>query len=392
MSLQSLETNYAGTNKRLFWLALKTSVLTVLTLGFYRFWMKTRLRRFYWSSIRPGGVPLEYTGTGVEKLMGFLIAVVFLAFYIGLFNLLLMFFSFALLNDSFAAYFMSFIGVIPIYFYAQYRARRNILARTRWRGVRFGIDPAAWGYAWRAMLHWLLTIVTLGFMLPRQIFWLEKFRIDRTWFGRARFVQEGRWQDLVRPARHYYIGLVITIVSGFAGYFEELMLLGLIPGVIWLGVGYLHLSIKSYRVLASGKRLGEGITFDASPRTGRVLGIYVGGGLLAQLCVGLLALGAFILFAAIAGILSPDFFDGLENGNVMQEIPLLMIFAVAYFSIFIFWGAFMQIFVTMPLMRHYAQTIRIHNFHRLSEVRQRARDEMAEAEGFADALDIGAAI
>ena len=61
-------------------LAIKTGIFTVLTLGLYRFWMKTRLRRWYWSSVRPGGQPLEYVGEPMEKLLGFLIAVVIMAF------------------------------------------------------------------------------------------------------------------------------------------------------------------------------------------------------------------------------------------------------------------------------------------------------------------------
>ncbi|MFV2003147.1 MAG: DUF898 family protein, partial [Paracoccaceae bacterium] len=139
MVMRDLETEYVGTRARLFRLALWTSVLTVLTLGIYRFWMKTRLRRYYWSAIRPGGHPLEYVGLPMEKLLGFLIAVVFLAFYLGIVNLVLIFVSFSLLNTSFWAYGVSFVGVIPILFYARFRARRYILARTRWRGVRFGM-------------------------------------------------------------------------------------------------------------------------------------------------------------------------------------------------------------------------------------------------------------
>lgn len=392
MSLQPLETNYAGTRRNLFWLALKTSGLTVLTLGFYRFWMKTRLRRYYWSAIRPGGVPLEYTGTGVEKLMGFLIAVVILAFYIGLFNLLLIFLSFAVLQDSFAAYLASFIGIIPIYFYAQYRARRYILARTRWRGLRFGIDPAAWSYAWRAMGHWLLTIISLGYLLPRQVFWLEKFRIDRTWFGRQRFAQEGRWQMLQPAARQWYIGVVITLTSGVSGLFEEILLLGLIPGLIWLGFGYLHFNIASYRILAAHKRLGESITFRANPRTRKVIGIYLLGGFLAQLCIAALAFVFFIVFGFFISLVDPQFLEGLSTSNFIQNVPLLLVIAVGYFSIFIFWGALTQIFITMPLMRHYAESIEINNYHHLSDIEQRSRDEMSEAEGFAEALDIGGAI
>lgn len=91
---KGLDVWFVGSRSALFWLALKSGFWTVLTLGFYRFWMKTRLRRWYWSSIRPGGHPLEYVGDPWEKLLGFFIAVVILTFYIGIVNLLLMFVSF----------------------------------------------------------------------------------------------------------------------------------------------------------------------------------------------------------------------------------------------------------------------------------------------------------
>ncbi|NNK16988.1 MAG: DUF898 family protein, partial [Sulfitobacter sp.] len=89
---------FTGKRAALFWLALKTGFFTILTLGFYRFWMKTRLRRWYWSAMRPGGHPLEYVGDPIEKLLGFFIAVVILTFYIGIVNLLLMFVSFSVFN------------------------------------------------------------------------------------------------------------------------------------------------------------------------------------------------------------------------------------------------------------------------------------------------------
>ena len=166
----TLGTEFVGRRGALFWLALKTGALTILTLGMYRFWMKTRLRRWYWSSIRPGGHPLEYVGDPIEKLLGFFIAVVILAFYIGIVNLLLIFVSFSLFQGNGIAYLISFVGVIPIWFYATYRARRYVLGRTRWCGVRFGLEPGAWGYAWRALLHWAITIVSFGLLWPRMTF------------------------------------------------------------------------------------------------------------------------------------------------------------------------------------------------------------------------------
>ncbi|MEJ6712550.1 MAG: DUF898 family protein [Rhodobacterales bacterium] len=394
MTIQILETDYAGTRRSLFWLALKTSVLTVLTVGFYRFWAKTRVRRFYWSAIRPGGFPLEYTGTGVEKLMGFLVAVVFLAFYIGVLNLILMFISFSLLNDNFAAYFTSFIGIIPIYFYAQYRARRYVLARTRWRGLRFGIDAGAWGYSWRAMLHWLATILTLGFLLPRQMFCLEKFRIDRTWYGRERFTQEGNWRMLLKPATHYYVGLVLTLLAGIGGYFNELMFTLFIVSIPWLLIGWVHLQINGFKVMAQHKRLGEFVTFRANPSTWRMIQIYLVGSLLIYLLlIAVASVAIVVLIMLDQNIFSDGNFEATFGvGNDGNQPLMFAGIAFLYFTMFIFIGVLGQLFITLPSMRHYAETLFIRDSHHLGQIRQRPRDEFAEAEGFADALDIGAAI
>ncbi|MFT4716699.1 MAG: hypothetical protein ACI8YI_002065 [Paracoccaceae bacterium] len=398
MEIQTLSTSYAGRRWQLFWLAMRSSALTVLTLGIYRFWMKTRLRRFYWSAIRPGGVPLEYTGTGVEKLMGFLIAVVILAFYIGVFNLILMFLSFSLLSNNFAAYALSFAGLIPIYFYAQYRARRYILARTRWRGLRFGIDAAAWSYSWRAMLHWLATILTLGILYPRQVFWLEKFRIDRTWYGRERFSQSGSWKILRPAARHLYIGIGLCVLAGIIGWFNVFGfgLFGL--AAPWLLIGFVHFRVQSFRILAANKNLGEGIRFHATPSTWRVIQIYLVGNLIAGAI--LWALLMVVIFGGVFSLIaiSPQIFD---NGNfdfsggttdALFRYGVLVGTGLVYFSVFVLWGVLSQVFVTLPLMQHYAQTISISNSHQLALIRQRPRDEFSEAEGFAEALDIGAAI
>jgi len=400
MQRQTLETDYAGKRRWLFWLALKSSALTVLTVGVYRFWMKTRLRRFYWSAIRPGGLPLEYTGTGVEKLMGFLVAVVVMAFYIGIVNLILVFLSFSLLNGNFAAYVASFVGVIPIYFFATYRARHYVLARTRWRGVRFGIERGAWPYAWRAMLHWLATILTLGVLLPRQVFWLEKYRIDRTWFGRARFHQGGRWTMLVPAARQMYIGLAISAIAGVAAIFDTAALGMLAAGVIWAALGLVHFRVQSFRLLAAHKRLGDGIRFSANPRSARIIGIYIFGFLLVGLTLFLVLVGLVAAVVTVVYLVG----DPLGLGNVdfarilsgqsqgLAGYIVIALGAGVYFSVFILWGVLRQVFVTLPVLRHYSRTVRIIGSHHLPMIGQRPRDAFTEAEGFAEALDIGAAI
>ena len=165
--LDSERASYASGGPSLFWLAFRKVFLTVITLGIYRFWLTTHLRRHYWSAIRVQGDPFEYTGRGLEKLLGFLIALIILAVYLGIINMALAFAGLVSADDVTELQIMlqlSLIAALPLIYFATYRARRYILARTRWRGIRFGMDLAAWGYTWRACLLVLLSIVTLGWL------------------------------------------------------------------------------------------------------------------------------------------------------------------------------------------------------------------------------------
>src|SRR5258707_4516823 len=48
--------------------------LELITVGFYRFWLATDMRRHLWSHTSVDGDSAEYTGTGKELLIGFLFA------------------------------------------------------------------------------------------------------------------------------------------------------------------------------------------------------------------------------------------------------------------------------------------------------------------------------
>lgn len=396
-------TLFAGRATGIFALAFWTGLLTVLTLGFYRFWAKTRLRRFYWSSIRPAGLPLEYTGQPLEKLLGFLIAVTILAFYIGIVNLALMFISYSVLASNWLAYLLSFVGVIPIWFYARYRARRYLLARTRYRGLRLGLEPGAWGYAGRALWHWALTILTLGLLWPRMTFWLEKYKSDRTFLGSQRMHQGGRWTMLYPAMVHLIFPLasIAALVAAFAmntdpdALFDPFEFGNQIEAAtdplfwalaaampLWFLFGLANYRAFAFARLTNHKTLG-GVTFRAQPRRWRVFKIYLLGNALtyAGLLIPLAALGVIIAELEFIS------FEASPSG------PFLVAAGVAiYFLIFVLWGALAHALVTLPLMRHFAQTTDIHGLPTLAGIHQRARDEAEQAEGFAEALDVGASL
>ncbi len=56
-------------------LRIKGAALLMVTLGLYRFWFATDVRRFLWSNTEIGGETLEYTGLATELLGGFLLAI-----------------------------------------------------------------------------------------------------------------------------------------------------------------------------------------------------------------------------------------------------------------------------------------------------------------------------
>lgn len=386
-----MQGGFIGRRGRVFWLSVRTSILTILTLGIYRFWMKTRLRRWYWSSVRVDGTPGEYVGDPLEKLLGFLIAVVFLAFYIGVVNLLLMFASFSLFQGNFAAYLLSFVGVVPLWFYASYRARRYVLARTRWRGIRFGLEPGAWGYAWRALVHWGLSILSLGILWPRMVFWLEKYRTDRTWFGDQKFEQSGKWTTLYHPLRHLFLlALAGSVLAGLVALGYEAAGLAILAFPLWLVYALAFYRARTWQRLTSLKQAGS-IRFQAAPRVWRVFWIYTLG-------YGLTSLASSILLVPI-GLVFARFFSVFPeisvNAVTLDDIPrgaLIVLGVVSYFSMFLIWSSMRHAFVTMPLWRHFAETLTVLDPDAIDGISQRPRDDSSQAEGFAEALDVGAAI
>ena len=136
---------FLSEKSKLFWLALWTGALTIVTFGLYRFWARTRLRRYIWSSIKPGGDSFEYTGTGLEKFLGFLIALVVIMVYSGILQVVLDFIGYSLwgevisgpndsMDDALIQIGLTYgagLAILPLIFFAQYRARRYIMSRTR---------------------------------------------------------------------------------------------------------------------------------------------------------------------------------------------------------------------------------------------------------------------
>jgi len=392
---ETIDGEYAGEKGPLFRLALMTSFLTVITLGIYRFWGKTRIRKYIWSSVSGNGSAFEYTGTGLEKFLGFLVAIVVLAIYLGIAQMILMYFGFNLfiaepqtqaeMISQLAALYITFFATLPLIFFAQYRARRYKLARTRWRGIRFGAEKGAWGYVGRSLLYWFLTIISLGLLMPMATFKLEKYVTDRSWYGNTPFQQDGKWTMLYAAMKHLVIGVIILIVAGVAAAVLDAPGVGIglgILGYIWFIFGMAFYRIRSFAIMTRYKVLGEGIRFDAQPSTGHIVATVLLGSLLVGIVTGL-------IFALAAGVLAVTMGFAAGVGSGLGPI----VFAgFLYVLGLLIAGALSLVWITQPIIDHIVTSMQVFDNGELAGIRQRATDTGADAEGFADALDIGGAI
>ena len=66
--------SFSGDRGEFFGLVTRGAALELITVGFYRFWLATDIRRHLWSNTHIDGDAAEYTGRGKELLIGFLIA------------------------------------------------------------------------------------------------------------------------------------------------------------------------------------------------------------------------------------------------------------------------------------------------------------------------------
>jgi uncharacterized membrane protein YjgN (DUF898 family) len=131
---------FSGDRSEFFHLVKRGAGLELITLGFYRFWLATDMRRHLWSNTHVDGDAAEYTGRARELLIGFLVALailvpVYLAYFL------------VGLEAERAQAFASFPLFAFFYLFGQFaifRARRYRLTRTVWRGVRFWMSGSGW--------------------------------------------------------------------------------------------------------------------------------------------------------------------------------------------------------------------------------------------------------
>jgi len=251
---------FTGSWREFLPIAVTNLLLTIVTLGIYRFWAKARVRRYLWSRTKLIGNELEWTGTGGEMFIGFLVA---MGVLIG--SMAVVFGGGALIGGWFTV-----VGMIAFYVFvlwaigfAQFRALRYRLSRSWWRGIRGGSDSNGVGYGWTALGNNFVAGLTLGILMPRAIVenWNDRTRAMS--FGPHMFDSnvdtvglQRRWMMLYAV----YIGFFVMLaLAGTDPEAEPGAVAIIAPLVLVAGLALVMLSFWAlfYRKAASAFAIGD---------------------------------------------------------------------------------------------------------------------------------------
>lgn len=218
-------------------IAFTNLLLSIVTLGIYRFWATTRERQYFWSRTRFVDERLEWAGTGMELFIGFLLVLVLF----GIPYVMLSFVVQALvlrgeLPAAMALAAISFAAIFYLYGLARYRALRYRLSRTRWRGIRGGSnDPGfAYGltYMWKSIVGWL----PLGLMVPWSMTQLWNDRWNRLSFGPFPFEAKAESTGLIARFLLFYLAPIVLFLGiGMVAFFGAALGIGGAPDTVEVG-------------------------------------------------------------------------------------------------------------------------------------------------------------
>lgn len=354
---------YDGAFGRVLGIALTNSLLGILTLGFYRFWGKTRLRRYLWSRVAFDGDRLEYTGRGMELFVGFLVAILILIplfLALGLMDLLLAGTPF---GEAISAL-VYLVVLVTLIHAAIYRARRYRLTRTLWRGIRGGQTGSALAYGLQAFGWAIVTGLTFGLALPVMRTRLQAFRMENTWFGDLSFTFGARAGALFKRWLAAWILMIPT-----------------------LGLSYIWYRVVEFRYFASCTNFG-GLMFESDLRTGRVMWIGLRYFLALFLVLGLFGLLLVPLAPELAGMLEAaqqgeEAAAGALSGRIVVVLIALLVGAGMVV------GALQAALVLHPLLGAVCASLTIVGDEDFAAIRQSRRAVPGRGEGLADALDVG---
>lgn len=399
--LSGQKVQFSGTRGELFGRLLRGYLLMVPTLGLYRFWLTTTKRRFYWQNTEIAGDRLEYTGSALQLLLGFMFALgVFLPIYIAFFYLSFQSSTIAAIGYVAAALLLWFLSG-----YAIYRGRDFRLSRTLWRGIRFDQKGSALGYATRRFFWSLLVLVTAGLAFPFMAANLWRYRYKHTWFGDRQFTFTGSWKTIAGPYYAAWTAVALTVGAAVWGFIanartfvtagtsrDTLMtagLLGSLGPLLILVVGifcFIYYRSRETTRMFSEVKLGEA-SLAVRVKASSLFGQY----LLYALCLaGTLIIMALVGYVIAQAVMPNPTTDGFSAATIARAgWSGVVLGAGGYLATVSAFTLLGEVFIDCGFWMLVSRGASIANIESLDNVRAGAEDASLVGEGLADALNVG---
>ncbi len=210
--LQDHRARYHGQGGELFPLYLKNILLTLFTLGIYRFWAEVEVRKYHYRHTEFLGGRFDYHATGKERLLGFCKGLLVILPLAGLAYLL---FRWAV-GSGFgeAAFSVTFLGV-----YAVMALLRPLiivgtmafrLSRTSWNNMRFHFTGRVGELYGIFLRDFFLMIITLGLYN----FWHQanvmRYQRENSQIGGVPFRYGGSGGDLLGIS---FVGIFLSYIT-----------------------------------------------------------------------------------------------------------------------------------------------------------------------------------
>lgn len=278
---QDRAVRFTGTWREYLPIAATNALLIVCTLGVYRFWAAARQRRYLWSRTHLIDDTLEWTGTGKEMFIGFVIVMLVVAPFFLFFQFL--FPALAARGKAGAAggiLMLFYIALIYLGGFARFRALRYRLSRSYWHGIRGGSDNPGWNYGGEYLGRMALSAMTMFIAFPWAATRLWNSRWNAMSFGPLEFRANLTAQGLKRywallyalPFALLLIATVggITLLGGAAGQPQGWRLISfavIVVGLFYIAIPILTLNFyaRYFRKAAAATSLGDlEFGFDAT--------------------------------------------------------------------------------------------------------------------------------
>ena len=186
---RSYSLGFYGSGGDYFKILIVNTILSILTLGLYYPWAKEKKLKYLYSKNTFDETPFVFSGTGKEMFKGFIKAV---GIFILIYGIFLSLFFTGHTAIALLFFYAALIGLIPIALHGAYRYR---MAKTSWRGIRFGYNGDRKELIGIFVKGFLLTIVTLGIYGAWFSMNIRRYILSNIKVGNARFAYTGEGSD-----------------------------------------------------------------------------------------------------------------------------------------------------------------------------------------------------